>query len=176
MIGGIKIDKKYIYVLITVIIAIIAIVGIYTSQTTINNEKISDSSNWQVKELTGVKFKLPEKYSSGVLLSGNVIDGVETGHSYQSNEGGLVINIALSGENSTEIDKEYNSYMKSNSSTEIFNISGHDITVVHNESNPQPISIAFFELNGNKIVIKWNDTNINEDIKAIIASFYELNK
>jgi len=143
------------------------------AQTTINNEKMSDSSNWQVKELAGIKFKLPEKYSNGILLSGNIIDGVETGHSYQSNEGGLVINISLSG-NSSEIDKEYDNYMKSNSSTEIYDISGHEVIVVHNDTNPTPFSIAFFEVNGNKIAIKWNELNINGDIKAIITSFYEL--
>jgi len=173
MIGGIKIDRKYLYTLIAVIVAIIATVGIYITQTTIN-EEISDSTNWQVKELAGLKFKLPEKYSSGLLLSGNFIDGVETGNSYQSNEGGLVINIYLSSENSTEIDKEYNKYMESNSSTEIFTISGHEVTVAHNDTNS--FSIAFFEVNGNKIVMKWNELNTDGDIKAIIASFYELNK
>jgi hypothetical protein len=176
IIGGIIIDKKYTYILIIIIIAIIGIVGVYMSGLTINNEKISDSSNWQVKELAGIKFKLPEKYSSGILLSGNIIDGVETGNTYQSNEGGLFIRIVLSSENSDEIDKEYGRYMESNSSTETFNISGHEVTVAHNDTNPQPFSIAFFEVNGNKIAMKWDELHIDGDIKAIIASFYELNK
>ena len=137
---------------------------------------MADSSNWEIKELAGIKFKLPEKYISGILLSGNVIDGVETGHSYESNDGGLFIKVYLSGENSSERDNEYNSYMDSNSAVEVLTISGHEIIVAHNDTNSQPFSIAFFEVNGNEIVIKWDGANIDEYIKAIIASFYELNK
>lgn len=140
------------------------------------NNEMTNSSDWEVKELAGLKFKVPEKYSSGVTLSGNVIDGVKTGNSYQSNNGGLVINIASSGENSTEIDNEYNRYMDSNSSSEILNISGHEVTIAHNDTSSQTISIAFFEVNGAKIAMTWDGTNIDGDIKAIIASFYELNK
>ena len=140
------------------------------------NNEISDSNNWEVKELAGVKFKLPEKYSSGLLLSGNVINGVKTGNSYQSNNGGLVIIMYLANENSSERDNEYNSYMDSNSTTEILDISGHEVIIAHNDTNQQPFSISFFEVNGNKIVMKWDGTNIDGDIKAVIASFYELNK
>ncbi|MCL2115460.1 MAG: hypothetical protein FWH29_04490 [Methanobrevibacter sp.] len=100
---------------------------------------------------------------------------METGNSYESNNGGLKINIYLSNENSSQRDDEYNSYMESNSTIEILNISGNDITVVYNDTGPQPFSIAFFEVNEDKIVIKWDGTNIDGDIKAIIASFYELN-
>ncbi|MDR2966831.1 MAG: hypothetical protein LBU74_02655 [Methanobacteriaceae archaeon] len=141
-----------------------------------NNNEMSDSNDWEVKELAGLKFKLPEKYSSGMILSGNIIDGVETGNSYESNNGGLIINIYLADENSSKGDTEYNSYMESNSTVEILKISGHEITIAHNATNFQPVSIAFFEVNGDKIVIKWDGANIDKDIKAIIASFYELNK
>jgi len=174
IIGGVKIEKKYLYILIIAIIVVIAIVGVYFSGIA-NTSKISNSNDWKTNELAGIKFKLPEKYSGGMFLSGNVVDGVETGNSYESNNGELVIKIYLSGANTTERDKEYNSYMESNSTFEIVTISGQEATIVHNETS-QPYSIAFFEVKGAQIVMKWEGSNIDGDIKAIIASFFELNK
>ncbi len=167
-------DKKYLYILIIVIIiAIIAIAGVFLSGPANNNETTIDTNNWNSKELAGIKFKVPEKYSSGISMTGSVIDGKETGNVYESN--GLLINVYLSGENLTDRDNEYDSYMKSNASTEIIKISGNDVTIAHNDTSSQSFSVAFFEVGGNQIVIKWDGNTINNEIKAIIASFYELN-
>ena len=160
--------------MIIAIVAVIAIVGVYFSGI-FNNSEISNSNDWEIKELAGLKFKLPEKYSKGILLSGNIIDSVKTGNSYESNNGGFIINVYLSDENSTERDNEYNSYMGANSTIEILNISGQDIIVVCNDTSPQPFSVAFFEVNGDKVVLKWDGTSVDADIKAVVASFYELN-
>lgn len=166
-------DKKYLYILIIVIIALIAIVGIFMMGSDNNKTEISDSSNWEVKELAGVEFKVPEKYKSGITMTGSVIDGKETGNFYESN--GLRINVFLKDENSTDWDNELNSYMDSSSTVDLLDISGNEVKVVHNDTNGTTISIAFFEVNGDKIAITW-EGNIDGDIKAIISSFYELNK
>lgn len=65
--------------------------------------------------------------------------------------------------------------MESNSTTETLNISGHEVTVAHNDTAPQPYSVAFFKVYGKKVLMQWDGNNINGDIKAIIASFYALN-
>ncbi|MCL2157767.1 MAG: hypothetical protein FWH54_07075 [Methanobrevibacter sp.] len=66
--------------------------------------------------------------------------------------------------------------MESNSTFEIVTITGHEVTIAHNDTSPEPFLIAFFEVNGAQIIMQANGDSIDKDIKAIIASFYELNK
>ena len=159
-----KINKKSLAIIIIAIIIVIALVGVFSLGLGTNNE-ISDSTNWQVKDLAGVKFKVPSKYEQGTTLTGNVIDGVNTGNSYQSED--LIIRV-----NDANWTSELNKHMNAVSPMTLLNIEGKDINVFNADGN----SIAFFKVNNNTITMSWSGDNISGDVKAIIASFFQENK
>lgn len=156
--------NKFIVIIIIAIIVIIALAAAFTMGLGSNNE-MSDSSNWETKELGGLKFKVPDKYQNGAMMSGNVIDGVATGDVYQSQD----LSISINNTNwTTELDK----YMNSTSATlTVLNINGKEIKSFSADGN----SIAFFEVNGSKVSMSWSGNDVTGDIKAIIASFFQLN-
>jgi len=152
-------------IIIMTIIAIIGIAAVLTMALSDNNE-MSDSSDWITKELSGLKFKVPDKYESGALMSGNIIDGVKAGDTYQSED--LTISI-----NNTDWTNELDKYMESTTATMILlNIDGRDIKTFSDDGN----SVAFFEINGTKVTMTWSGEDVTGDIKAIIASLFQLNK
>jgi hypothetical protein len=158
-------NNRFLVVIIIAIIAIIALGAAFTLGLG-NNNQTSDNSNWEVKELSGIKFKVPQKYEQGSTLTRNIIDGVNTGNSYQSED--LLITI-----NSTNWTSELNNYMNSDSATmTLLEIEGKEIKAFNLDGK----SIAFFELNNNNITVTWSGDNVNGDIKAIIASFFQQNK
>jgi len=151
--------------IIVVIIAIIAIIAVFAMGFDNNNE-MSDSTGWGTKELSGLKFKVPDKYENGVLMSGNIIDGVEAGNTYQSED--FAINI-----NNTNWTDELDKYMNSTTATMVLlNINGRDIKTFSDNGN----SVAFFEINETKVAMNWSGNEVTGDIKAVIASFFQLNK
>ena len=156
--------NKFWIIIIVAIIAVIAIAAAFTMNLGSNNEA-SDSSNWKTKELAGLKFKVPENYENGAIMSGNIIDGVDTGDSYHS--GDLLISI-----NSNNWSKELDNHMNSTTSTILsLNIDGTEIEIFSDNGN----SVAFFEVNGNKIAMSWEGNDITGDIRAIKNSFFQLN-
>jgi len=131
-----------------------------------SNDKMSDSSAWGTKELGDLKFKVPDKYQNGASMSGNIVDGVKTGDTYQSED--LTIGI-----NNTNWTSELDKYMNSTTATmEVLDINGKEINTFSNNGN----SVAFFEINGSKVTVTWSGNDVTGDIKAIIASFFKLNK
>lgn len=157
--------NKFIVIIIVAIIVILALGAAFTMNLGSNNE-MSDSTNWGTKELGGLKFKVPDKYENGAIMSGNVVDGVATGDVYQSED----LTISL---NNTNWTNELAKYMDSSSATmTVLDINGKEIKTFTADGN----SIAFFEINGSKLSISWSGNDVTGDIKAIIASFFQLNK
>lgn len=157
--------NKFLIIIIVAIIAVIAIAAAFTMGLGSNNE-MSDSSDWGTKELGDLKFKVPDKYKNGAMMSGNVVDGVEAGDTYQSED----LTISINDNNWTsELDK----YMNSTTATMVvLDINGTEIETFSDNGN----SVAFFEINGSKVAMSWSGNDVTGDIKAIIASFFQLNK
>lgn len=124
-----------------------------------------NTDDWTIKELAGIKFKVPQKYAVGTTLSGNIIDGVETGHKYLSKD--LTIRI-----NDTNWTNNKDKFMNADLATQtVSDINGTEIqTFSLNEK-----STAFFELNNTTITIEWQGDEITPEIKAIISSFIQDN-
>jgi len=156
--------KKFYIIIIVAIIAVIAIVATF-SIGFIDNSGISDSSDWETKELVGLKFKVPHKYENGSVLSGNTVDSVKTENSYKSEDFFISVNDKnWTGEN----DK----LMESTTAISLLYEIHNEEIIVFTENET---SIAFFEVNGNKIYMSWSGEEATPDIKAIVASFFELN-
>lgn len=156
--------NKFLAIILVAIIIVIALGAAFTLGLGSNSEA-SDSSNWEIKELGGIKFKVPEKYQNGNILSGNIIDGVEAGDSYQSED--LMISI-----NETNWTSEQNKFMNSDSNTmTVLDANGTEIKIFSENER----SIAFFEVNTGNITISWSGNDVNGDIKAIIFSFFQEN-
>ena len=152
--------NKFIAIIIVAIIAIIAI-GLAITLGTDNNNEPSDSTDWQTKELAGVEFKVPPKYEQGATMTGNIIDGVDAGNSYQS--GDLLITA-----NNNNWSAERDNYMGSNSVMTVIQLNGNEIEIFTANGN----SIAFFEAKNNNITLTWSGDTATGDIKAIILSFF----
>ena len=152
--------NKFIVIIIVAIITIAAI-GIALTFGIGGNNEPSDSSDWETKELAGVKFKVPPKYDQGVTLTGNIIDGVAGGNSYQS--GDLIITA-----NNNNWTEERNKYMISDSVMIVMQLNGKEVEMFTSNGN----SIAFFEAKNNNITVSWPGDEANGDIKAIILSFF----
>ncbi|RBQ23555.1 hypothetical protein ALNOE001_08300 [Candidatus Methanobinarius endosymbioticus] len=156
--------SKFLAIIIVAIIAVIALGAAFTLCLGSNGEP-SDSSSWEVRELSGIKFKVPQKHESENMLSGNIIDGVKTGDMYQSED--LTISI-----NDTNWTSELNKFMNTDSnSMTVLDANGTKIKTFSADGT----SVAFFEINKNKIAVNWSG-DINGDIKAIIFSFFQENK
>jgi len=153
-------NNKFIAIIIIAIIAIAAI-GIALTLGSSDNNEPSDSSSWQTKDLAGVKFKVPPKYEQGATLTGNIIDGVETGNSYQS--GDIIITT-----NDNNWSAERDKHMGSNAIMTVLQLNGKEIEIFSSNGN----SIAFFEAKNNNITMTWSGDNASGDIKAIILSFF----
>ncbi|MBZ9571644.1 hypothetical protein KQY27_08810 [Methanobrevibacter sp. TMH8] len=158
-------NNKFLIIIIIAIIAVIAIAAAFTMGFGSNN-KMSDSSSWETKQLGDLKFKVPAKYENGSMMSGNIINGIKSGDVYQSQD----LSISINDTNwSSELDKLMNA---SSADITIITIDGKDIKTFTTDEN----STAFFKVNEDKIAINWSSKDINGDVKAIIASFFELNK
>lgn len=157
--------NKFLIIIIVAIIAVIAIAAAFTMGLGSNNE-MSDSSDWETKELGDLKFKVPDKYENGAMMSGNIIDGVKTGDTYQSED--LTISI-----NNTNWTSELDKHMNSTTATMVvLDINGTEIEAFSDNGN----SVAFFKINENKVSMSWSGNDVAGDIKAIITSFFQLNK
>lgn len=153
--------NKYLAIIIIIIIAIIALVGAFTLGIFDNNQT-SDSSDWEVKNLSGITFKIPPKYEQGTTQSGNIIDGVNTGNSYRSEDLSIIIN-------STNWTNDLNKSMDSDSAVmTVLDINGHEVEIFSDKET----SKAFFKIKNSTITINWSEDNVNGDIKALITSFF----
>jgi len=117
-----------------------------------------------VKEIAGLKFKVPQKYAAGTTMSGNIIDGVDTGHSYQSQD--LIITI-----NDTT-NKTENLMNSDTAGMTVLTINGTEIQVFDLDGK----STALFEVQNNNVTMEWSSNDITPEIKAIISSFIQENK
>lgn len=153
--------NKYLAIIIIVIMAILALLGAFTLGIFDNNQT-SDSSDWEVKNLAGITFKIPPKYEQGTIQSGNIIDGVNTENSYKSED----LSIAI---NSTNWTSDLNKFMNSDSAImTVLDINGHEIEIFNDNGTSQ----AFFKVKNSTVAITWSGDDANGDIKAIINSFF----
>lgn len=152
--------NKFLAIVIIAIIALIAL-GIGLTLGLGGSNEPSDSSDWQTKELAGVSFKVPPKYEQGATLTGNIVDGVDTGNSYQS--GDLIVTA-----NNNDWSSQLNKNMVSDAVMTVIQLNGKEIQIFTSGEN----SIAFFEAKNNNITVSWSGDKADGDIKAIILSFF----
>ena len=157
-------NNKFLIVILIGVIAVIAFAAAY-SLGFIDSNEISNSADWQTKNLSGLKFKVPSKYENGAMLTGNIVNGVTTADTYQSQD----LNIILNSANWTdEFDKNMNS---STATTVLLEIDGKEVTIFSENGE----SVAFFQSNDDKILMFWHGDEAKGEIKAIIKSIFDLN-
>ncbi|MCL2156734.1 MAG: hypothetical protein FWH54_01790 [Methanobrevibacter sp.] len=177
-------NKKNLVWLIVIIIVICAIATylIYTSTLTSENSSNNIDSNIELKgdeiKINGFTCMIPSSYTNGTLKKSQ---GIETYGTYESDS--IYITVY---DNSPEGDKVYQGDIDyfaygiankdNNPKKENITIANHTILYVTQHSNTRgDYRLAFFEVNGKKVLIEWLGSEVTPDIKNIIYSFYKLN-
>ncbi|MEA4956816.1 hypothetical protein SDC9_07360 [bioreactor metagenome] len=173
-------------VIIGIIIIIILIAGAYFIFNNQNNEKIDKNlNNNQSFEISGEKIAInglttmiTNKYTNGTI---NTSSGIETYGKY--NDGSIYVTVY---DNSAQGEKVYNGDIDyfaygianedNNPQRENITIGNHSILYVTQHSDTRgDYRLAFFEVNGKKVLIEWLGNEITPDIENIIYGFYKLN-
>ena len=163
-----------------IIILIIIIAGIFIlSDNTNNPSSTNNNTNLEGKNTTinGYSCMIPDNYQNGCVTN-------KTGYSlYGTDNDSLYITVYS---NDDDGDKMYNSDMSyfaqgennqdTGLKTENTTINNHQILYVslHSETRGD-YKLAFFKVKDKRVMIEWLGNDINDNIKNIINSFYQLN-
>jgi hypothetical protein len=149
------------------------------------HENILTNDNNPAIELNGEKLvingltcMIPSNYSNGTIKKS---PGIETYGTYQSDSIYITVyDISKQGDEVYQGDIDYFAYgianKDNNPKRENITMANHTILYVTQHSDTRgDYRLAFFEVNGQKVLIEWLGTEITPDIKNIIHSFYKLN-
>ena len=121
---------------------------------------------------------IPSSYANGTIKKS---PGIETYGTYESDSIYItVFDNSKQGDKVYQGDIDYFAYgianKDNNPKRENITIANHTILYVTQHSDTRgDYRLAFFEVNGQKVLIEWLGHEITPDIKSIIYSFYELN-
>ncbi len=168
----------------TILIGIIILVIVLAGLIIINHDSGDSSSGNTSQSFSGVKTEIngyscmiPEEYQNGNLTDypGYGLYGTDNDTLYitvysNDNDGDTMYNgdwaYFAEGENNED----------EGPTTENRTLDGHEIVYValHSESRGD-YRLAFFEVNGKRVMLEWRGSDINPGISNIINSFYALN-
>ncbi|KZX14039.1 hypothetical protein [Methanobrevibacter curvatus] len=167
-------DKKLIGIIIIAIIIFFGVYMYFSGELT--------SGNWEIKEVNGLKFKVPNNLANGSTFGGNIVDGVNTGYSYIIQEPKFIVEVYDFNANQTnendssqwqeQLDKLY---QNPTANIEVAQIDGNEVQTIENIIGEGNMSYTFFKVQNKEILIKWDKTITLETIKEITKNFYELN-
>ncbi|MDR2967933.1 MAG: hypothetical protein LBU74_08310 [Methanobacteriaceae archaeon] len=177
-------NKKVLAISVVAIIMICG-VAIYLSHTSnLSPEKTLNDDN-SVIELKGEKIiinglssMIPSSYANGTLKKS---PGIETYGTYESDSIYITVyDNSKQGDKVYQGDIDYFAYgianKDNNPKIENITIANHAILYVTQHSDTRgDYRLAFFKVNGQKVLIEWLGNEITPDIKNIIYSFYKLN-
>ena len=176
-------NKKILAILIMIIVMICGL-AIYLNFS-ISPENILASDNGSDIELkgdetivNGFTCMIPSRYANGTIKKS---PGIETYGTYQSDSIYITVyDISKQGNKVYQGDIDYFAYgianKDNNPKRENITIANHTILYVTQHSQSRgDYRLAFFEVNGHKVLIEWLGHEITPDIQNIIYSFYKLN-
>jgi len=175
-------NKKSFAILLVIIIMICGI-AIYLNFST-SPENILNGNGTEIelkgekKIINGLTCMIPSSYSNGTIKKS---PGIETYGTYQSDSIYITVyDISKQGDKVYQGDIDYFAYgianKDNNPKRENITIANHTILYVTQHSNTRgDYRLAFFEVNGKKVLIEWLGSEITPDIENIIHSFYKLN-
>jgi len=174
-------NKKILAIIIVIIIMICGI-AIYLNFSTPENILKGNDSDIELKGektiINGLTCMIPSSYSNGTIKKS---PGIETYGTYQSDSIYITVyDISKQGDKVYQGDIDYFAYgianKDNNPKRENITMANHTILYVTQHSDTRgDYRLAFFEVNGQKVLIEWLGTEITPDIKNIIYSFYKLN-
>lgn len=191
-------------VVITILIALICIIGAYfifnnynindninnlidSNNIDKNNENTTNSinSNNQSFDLKGKKSNInglatiiPDKYSNGTIKPSS---GIETYGKYDDDSIYVTVyDNSADGNRVYQGDIDYFAYgignKDNNPRRENITLFNNEILYVIQHSNTRgDYRLVFFQVNDKKVLIEWLGTEITPDVKNIIYGFYTLN-
>ena len=178
-------SKKF-FALFTVSIIMGCGIAIYLSFFSTSLENIVIKGNDSAIELKGEKTvinrvtcMIPHSYANGTIKKSQ---GIETYGTYKSDSIYITVyDISKQGDKVYQGDIDYFAYgianKDNNPKRENITMADHTILYVTQHSQTRgDYRLAFFEVNGQKVLIEWLGHEITPDIKNIIYSFYMLNK
>lgn len=168
--------------IIGIIILIIIIAGIVIFSNTNNQGTSSENDNVNLTgkntSINGYTCMIPDSYQNGCVTN-------KTGYGlYGTSNDSLYITVYnndADGDQMYNSDYSYFAEGENNQDTgltcENKTVDGHQITYVglHSETRGD-YRLAFFNVNNKRVMIEWLGSDVNDDIKNIIDSFYILNK
>jgi len=179
--------NKKILGLMFILIVIICGLNIYFNYNNSNDvvNTNNHTSNYESIELKGEKTTInglstmiPDRYANGTIRPS---PGIETYGKYDDD----IIYVTVfdnspQGNKVYQGDIDYFAYgianKDNNPKRENITIANHTILYVTQHSNTRgDYRLAFFEVNGKKVLIEWLGNEITPDIKNIIYGFYKLN-
>ena len=178
-------NKKILAILILIIVIIcgLAIYFSYSSYFSLKTSLMNGNSSaieLYGEEITINKLKcmIPNSYANGTLKKS---PGIETYGTYESDSIYITVyDNSEEGNNVYQGDIDYFAYgianEDDNPKRENITIANHTILYVTQHSDTRgDYRLAFFEVNGQKVLIEWLGSEVTPDIENIIYSFYKLN-
>ncbi|MCL2115190.1 MAG: hypothetical protein FWH29_03095 [Methanobrevibacter sp.] len=178
-------NKKVSAILIVIIIMICGVAiylsnfsGLSSENTLTDNDSLAIELEGEEIIINGFTCMIPSSYANGTIKKS---PGIETYGTYESDS--IYITVY---DNSPEGDKVYQGDIDyfaygiankdNNPKRENVTIANHTILYVTQHSDTRgDYRLAFFEVNGKKVLIEWLGHEISPEIKNIIHSFYKLN-
>ena len=172
-------NKKILSLIIVLIILIVVSFGVlnFSNSDNANNTSVKHDLKGEKINLNGYTCMIPESYQNG--NSSN-----QTGISiYGTDNGTIYVTVYNNDEDGDYVhngDMSYFAYgennVDNNPKIENITVDGHDILYVIQHSDIRgDYRLAFFTVNDKRVLIEWLGNDINDDVKNIINSFYELN-
>lgn len=183
-------------------IIIICIIGAYFIFSSLNNQNNSNNNSNNVNDIintnnninnisdesfelkgekttiNGLITMIPSKYSNGTIKASS---GIETYGKYDDDSIYITVyDDSSQGEKVYQGDIDYFAYGIANNDNnpdrENITIANHTILYVTQHSDTRgDYRLAFFEVNGKKVLIEWLGNEVTPDIENIIQGFYKLN-
>lgn len=177
-------NKKVLAILIVIIIIVggIAIYLSYLSTLSSENNLSDNNSAIELKgekiAINGLNCMIPSSYANGTIKKS---PGIETYGTYESDS--IYITVYDNSNQGAKVyqgDIDYFAYGIANNDNnpkrENVTILDHTILYVTQHSDTRgDYRLAFFEVDGKKVLIEWLGNEITPDIETIIYSFYKLN-
>lgn len=173
--------KKIVILLIgIIIIACASLIYLTTSNEDNNSSNSQDTPIYgETISINGFDCKVGNKYTGGNITIDN--SGIQT---YGTNNGSIYITVYNNNEEGDNIyngDISYFAYGESNvddnPQRQNITVNGHDILYVIQHSDTRgDYRLAFFKVADKRVLIEWVGSEIDNDIKNIINSFYQLNE
>lgn len=152
-----------------------------SSNNSNNTENIHDESislKGEKITINGLATMIPDRYANGTIKTSS---GIETYGKYDDDS--IYVTVYDNSDEGNKVyqgDIDYFAYgianKDNNPKRENITIANQTILYVTQHSDTRgDYRLAFFEVNGKKILIEWLGSEITPDIKNIIYGFYKLN-